>query len=1516
MWVIVIMRISRRFIATLMFFIVILALIPPEKTFARFTALPDFYGQDPDNVNPGSWPVDMYGDCDSITLSLSQPQNPYIPYSVPPEFVEYTYARWTVEAVRDFNDTLIPLNETGDGLIIGDFYLNEAPGTQKSNTFNFTTPLEPGAPFYAVVRYTIVGGEFGDDTGTFEVGDFDHPYWGTRANDTSIGTNVEFFCNQAVKDSAPTVSIIGDYVRTEGSSSTDQYLVQLQLDKPSTEDIWLDLQTDDGGVFPGTYTTLVNSNGYRVSPTYDDNPCANEFDDIQQAICEEQKPDYTLHLIPAGQTYSEAIVHTRFANITADEYFYEATPRIQVIRASNAFIGTQATKYLRSRNDDGCANLDPSFECGYVFVYPGGSDFNDRDQVSFTVANLKSTDIDPNTGVATFTVNLVDSTGANVNPYDSVVISYGTSAVTPTDYPDAYATANVDFQSTSGTVTFGIGETSKTVDIPLLVDAPGDENLEIFNVTFSKTSIDGGTPLDADSVTVGAVIPDTATLPVASLSGVPTLNEGDSGTTNFTFTVNLSKAAIGDQSVNYGVIALGSTADVSDFVGGVLPSGSITIANGATSGTITIPVSGDTVYEPDETFEVDITSVSSGLERGALYQQQGFITNDDPPAVNLFGAPPITEANAETNSIRFTVVAEDNVVGDQTVDYAVTPSGVNPVNASDFGGTLPSGTVTILDGQSSVEIAIPYVDDAIVEPDETFTLTITPTGSGIQAGTPLSLSGTVTNDDSATVTVSDASGLEDSGVMTFTVSVDNAVQDGFSIEYYTGNGTADAMTGDYIIFGTYQTMNFNGVAGENYTFDVQITPDAIVELDETLIAEIMTVSKSNIDISDNGTGTIINDDSATVTVEDVSGVEASGSLMFTLTLDSAVQGGLDVSYSTSDGTATSADNDYDASVGLLSFTGNLGETETVTVPITDDNTVEPDETFTLTLGTSTLLDVTANDTATGTIENDDSATVTIEDVSITEGDAGTQNLTFTATVDNAVVGGFSVNYATSDGTATTADNDYDNTVGSLTFVGNAGETQTFDVVINGDTKVESNQDFTATLSNSSNADVIATDSAIGTILNDDSTSISIDDVSQAENSGAFEFTVSLSNESDTDVTVDYTTNDGTATTADGDYTASSAALTFVAGELSKTVSVTVNDDSKVEADETFTVGLSNAVGATIMDNHGVGTITNDDSASVTIEDVTQPEGNAASSTFTFTATLNAAVDGGVSVNYSTADGTATVAGGDYAAASGTLTFAGTAGETQVFAVTVNGDTEVEANETFSVLLSGVSNANVDVSDTAIGTILNDEQGLLLNGGFETPGDKAKFAESWKPNILSLNNDRRKCNKDKTGDGIADKIFSAEGECAFRFNFNDTVILSNQQKLLIHIIRRIRQPIDVSGINAGDTLSFSGLVKANNLERKAKIIVKVVYGPNRPADIEKIKFVLDQGSYDYQQLTDSLVLSRVPEKIVVLVKAGRSKGTFWIDAFDLKLIETSVAPAQTRGAQEPIDLPEAPSNFRD
>ncbi|MBV9469462.1 MAG: CSLREA domain-containing protein, partial [Abitibacteriaceae bacterium] len=464
-----------------------------------------------------------------------------------------------------------------------------------------------------------------------------------------------------------------------------------------------------------------------------------------------------------------------------------------------------------------------------------------------------------------------------------------------------------------------------------------------------------------------------------------------------------------------------------------------------------------------------------------------------------------------------------------------------------------------------------------------------------------------------------------------------------------------------------------------------------------------------------------------------------GNTTITVTRSGGSAGSVTVPIVVTPGTATNG-TDYSvptsgqpAGVAVTTGTPAGGDTVTLTfgpgevsksflVNVIDDTLNEPNETVNFTLGTPGGGAITgAQTTATLTIvDNDPAPTLSINNVTTPEGNVGTTNATFTVTLSAASGKTVTVDYATAPGTAT-ANVDYQSRSGTLTF--NPGETTKNIVVpIIGDTLNEGDETYSVTLSNVANG-VLNNATGVGTIADDDAApSLAVNDVTVAEgNSGPTNavFTVSLSAASGQTVTVDYATADGTAT-AGSDYQSRSGTLTFAPGETSKTVAVIVNGDTLNEPDETFTLVLSDPTHATIADNQGVGTITNDDSPpSLSINDVSVPEGDSGTTPATFTVSLSAASGQTVTVKYATADGTAT-APADYAAASGTLTFA--AGETaKTVTVAVQGDTLNEANETFTVLLSGATNATI-ARTTGIGTILDD--------------DAAAFKLSISPNTFS------------------------------------------------------------------------------------------------------------------------------------------------------------------------------------
>ncbi len=314
----------------------------------------------------------------------------------------------------------------------------------------------------------------------------------------------------------------------------------------------------------------------------------------------------------------------------------------------------------------------------------------------------------------------------------------------------------------------------------------------------------------------------------------------------------------------------------------------------------------------------------------------------------------------------------------------------------------------------------------------------------------------------------------------------------------------------------------------------------------------------------------------------------------------------------------------------------------------------------------------------------------ITDQRVVEGDTGQSDVNLSVSLSEASSNAVTVRYATTDGTAV-AGSDYISASGDLIF--EPGETQkTISLKINGDIAEEVDESFAVQLSLASGATILDGQGRI-TIVNDDVIpDIHVNDVSVNEGgtgSNTATFTISLSQASRQTVTVNYATSGGTAT-ANNDYSTASGTLTFNPGQTSMSVPVTVLDDGIDESNETFLLNLSGASNGNLVDASGEATIVDDDVApTVYIEPVSVQEGDHGSTQAEFRVSLSWPATAPGSINYSTQDGTAQ-SPADYQSTFGTLNFA--AGESsKLVSVPVKGDTIIESNKRFSLILSNPIN---------------------------------------------------------------------------------------------------------------------------------------------------------------------------------------------------------------------------------
>jgi Calx-beta domain-containing protein len=779
-----------------------------------------------------------------------------------------------------------------------------------------------------------------------------------------------------------------------------------------------------------------------------------------------------------------------------------------------------------------------------------------------------------------------------------------------------------------------------------------------------------------------------------------TVTEGTGGTVSANFTIQAAPAPKPGAGLQVSwATASGSATAPADFTAA---SGTVSLTKNAPSKVVSVSVVGDALNETNETFVVNLTNLVGSPGKIGDAQGVATITDNDPVPVLSVNDVSVTEGNALTTTAMFTVTLSAASGRAVTFNWATTAGSATA--GTDY--VAASGSRTIAAGTTTASIGIIVNGDFSDELDETFGIALSNPGNAtIGDGSGRA---TITDDDPVPVlSVNDVSvseGNSGTTTATFTLTLSAASGKSVTFDWATAAGSATVGT-DYVAGSGSKTI---AAGSTTATVGITVNGDVVDEVDETFA---ITLSNSgNATIADgSGQATITDDDAApTLSVDDVTVTEGNAgttNAIFTVSMSSVSANPVTFDWATAPGSAT-AGTDYVGASGSRTIAAGV-TTATVTVTVNGDALDETDETYDVRLsnpGNATI----ADGSGLGTITDDDPApTLSVNDITVTEGDAGTKTATFTVALSAASGQAVTFDWATTAGSATVG-TDYVAASGSPTIAGGS-TTATVGITVIGDPLDELDETFGITLSNPGNA-TIADGSGQGTITDDDAApTLSVNDVTVTEGDAGTKtatFTVTLSAASGKTVTVDWATANDSATQP-SDYAAGSDTLTFVPGDTSEPIVITVNGDTLDEINETFDVTLSNPGNATIADGSGLGTITDDDPLpQLSIGDTSVVvEGDAGITTATFTVALSAASGIDVTVGWATSDGSATQLA-DYVSDSGTLTFpAGTT--TRGIGVTVNGDTTAELDETFTVNLSGATNATIS-DGSGVGTIPDDE----------------------------------------------------------------------------------------------------------------------------------------------------------------------------------------------------------------
>jgi hypothetical protein len=284
--------------------------------------------------------------------------------------------------------------------------------------------------------------------------------------------------------------------------------------------------------------------------------------------------------------------------------------------------------------------------------------------------------------------------------------------------------------------------------------------------------------------------------------------------------------------------------------------------------------------------------------------------------------------------------------------------------------------------------------------------------------------------------VSSAAVTEDgSSNLIYTFSRSGDTTNPLSVNYAIGGSATNGS--DYALIPASLTF---AAGARTATVIVDPIADAIVEPDETVSLSLVARDAYTIGTTGSVSGTIVNDDNATFSINDVAIVEGdlgTRLAVFTVSLSHAVAGGAAVAFATANGTA-SAGSDYVANSGLLNFTGTAGELRTIAVTINGDTLFEPDESFFLNLSSPTNGVTLAKAQGSGTIRNDDVPPLPVISLAVSSAavtEDGSSNLIYTFSRSGDTTNPLSVNYAI--GGSATNGSDYALIPASLTFAAGA-----------------------------------------------------------------------------------------------------------------------------------------------------------------------------------------------------------------------------------------------------------------------------------------------------------------------------------------------------------------------------------------------------------------------------------------------------------------------------------------------
>lgn len=722
-------------------------------------------------------------------------------------------------------------------------------------------------------------------------------------------------------------------------------------------------------------------------------------------------------------------------------------------------------------------------------------------------------------GVSSYLVE-PDGQGVKANFVNNNTVSFSGTKSLSDFHADTSYQANYEIPKSEFKITLGTSYTSQRY---FYVSVGAAE------ATFSSIA----TPVVAkDALTATATIVE----PPAGLKIYDaTVNEG-AGTISFRVARADSEGAA---TVDYTVTADTSTvgANTTSDVYGVLTDGvlkgTVSFADGIATQYITLNVSNDAIFEGRESFNIELSNLSSRLTLDSAADAKavgtivddgsgGGADNDDRPT---FSVNDVT-VNESASTLTFTVSKTGDVAQGTTSSVFYSLQNKTATAGEDY--TTDSGWLSFSNGEKAKSVTVTLTNDNVYEGAEQFYINLSQASNATIADSQglatIRDDGTsngslaASDDDRPVFSVNSVTVNEDAGTAVFTVTKTGKTELASSVDFFTSNLAGGATAGsDYtaISSGSPTTLTFEKDE-TTQTIEVSILDDTSYERSESFQVNLATATGGAISVANGtglgtikddgtggatsgGSGTGTDDDRPVFSINDVSVSEGAGTIQFTVSLTGTTSQDATINYEVladSAGTSDYSANNPQALAGTLTFYAGQSQSQTITLNVTQDDIYEISESFNIKLSspTQSLLSAT-DDIGTGTIwdngtsdgstaaGDNDLPDVSINDVTVSETDG---TIVFTITRDKASDYATTFDYAVTARTAQVGDYLANDALkGTLTIAaGSAGSTSSITLNIVDDTLFERNEVFDVKLSNAQKAS-IADGEAIGTIYDDD-----------------------------------------------------------------------------------------------------------------------------------------------------------------------------------------------------------------------------------------------------------------------------------------------------------------------------------------------------------------------------------------------------------------------------------------------